>query len=263
MKIFINEKAFELIPQHASISWSPIVIEGVKYDLEDGDALVSVSEEDELRISGLCPTKRHEMPEEITILDRVWLRNDAGTYSRKKETEKDFKGRGRPKAGNKNMKIFINGEKFTITPATSNRAWAPVFIDGVAYAVDDKEKLEAVTRRGVEEWEIEFDHTRILPDEITILDQVWSLNFGGTYNRKQEPTLPFPHAGQVVSLDGVEVEVLHIHGAHFFWYNHEDSFHGVGECADIQTSLIETMRADLAKGLAPKELIALGWSRKC
>jgi hypothetical protein len=167
------------------------------------------------------------------------------------------------------MNIFINGTDFKLISIEPMGLYSPIIVNGSHYDVDKGERLHAIAHSQAEELEIEFDHTRILPDEITILDRVWSLNFGGTYNRKLDivfpslPTLPFPHAGQVVSLDGVEVEVCHVTASGVvFWHNPEDGIYGVIRVEKLRPSLIETMRADLAKGLAPKELIALGWSRK-
>jgi hypothetical protein len=162
------------------------------------------------------------------------------------------------------MKILINGTRFEIVSVLPHASWAPIVYKGVMYDIDKGDDLQSIAHAEEEELTITLEGSDI--KEITILDRVWLRNDAGTYSRKLDPalpTLPFPQPGQVVNLNGVELEVLHIHGAHFFWYNHEDSFHGVAECADIQPSLIETMRADLAKGLGPKELIALGWSRKC
>ena len=95
MKILINNERFTLIlapPHHIqgvpNLSSVSVVLDGAVYLVLDGaKRLQSVahSQAKELTISGLRPTKRHEMPEEITILDRVWLRNGEGTYSRKVE----------------------------------------------------------------------------------------------------------------------------------------------------------------------------------
>jgi hypothetical protein len=164
------------------------------------------------------------------------------------------------------MKIFINGEQFTLTLATRHPTWASVTLEGTDYIVPDKEKLLRLTEiNGTTMLKFRWpDDRRSLPHEFTIIDRVWTYKRDGEYRRKQEPTLPFPHAGQVVSLDGVEIEVCHVTASGVvFWHNPEDGIYGVIRVEKLRPSLIETMRADLAKGLAPKELIALGWSRKC
>jgi hypothetical protein len=158
------------------------------------------------------------------------------------------------------MNIFINGNKFLLNTTQRMLAWYPVFIDGVGYGVDNKERLQSVAHSQAEELQITAEGSNV--KEITILDRVWVRNAYGEYRRKLDPALPFPHAGQVVSLDGVEVEVLHMDRGLVFWYNPEDEIHGMVKACKLKSSLVETLRADLAKGLEPKELIALGWSRK-
>jgi hypothetical protein len=247
MKIFINGNKFLLNTTQRMLAWYPVFIDGVGYGVDNKERLQSVahSQAEELEIKF---DHTVILPDEITILDRVWLLNTAGTYSRKLDPEVDT------------ITILINGTEFKLISIEPMGRYSPIIINGSHYDVDKGERLHAIAHSQAEELKI----TGVsFEQEITILDRVWSCKPGSsTYRPKQDPALPFPHAGQVVSLDGVEVEVLHLDRGIVFWYNPEDEIHGMVKACKLKSSLVETMRADLAKGLGPKELIALGWGRK-
>jgi hypothetical protein len=245
MRIFINGNKFLLNTTQRMLAWYPVFIDGVGYGVDNKERLQSVahSQAEELQI-----TAEGSNVKEITILDRVWVRNAYGEYRRKLDPQEDP------------ITILINGTEFKLISIEPMGRYSPIIINGLHYDVDKGERLHAIAHSQSEELKI----TGVsFEQEITILDRVWSCKPGSsTYHPKQDPTLPFPHAGQVVSLDGVEVEVLHMDRGLVFWYNPEDEIHGMVKACKLKSSLVETLRADLAKGLGPKELIALGWSRE-
>ena len=272
MNIFINGKTFNLTERgpRPSATKPAVVIDGRRYDVDDKKRLQSVFASshkiavlwiDNIAVRWIDSSRA--APHQVTILGQVWSINAEGTYSR--TIRITGSEQQTINAEDKNMKILIGDDYYMLTPqAASNPTWAPLSVDGVAYAIDDLEKLESLHQGYRETLNISWSAGTILV--ATILDQVWSLNAAGTYSRKvdKSPTPgPFLHAGQTVSLDGVEVEVLRLDRGIVFWYDAQAEIHGICDSSKLKSTLAETMRADLARGLQPKELIALGWSRKC
>lgn len=156
--------------------------------------------------------------------------------------------------------ITINSTLFTLTAAYSDEAkrWAPIIINDVRYDVDNREGLRSIAHSQADKLTI----LGVAHKEITILDRVWVLTTTNVFVPKAESAKPFPHVGQVVSLYGTDVEVLHIDRGIAFWYNPIDGIHGMTYASKLRPSQVATLRADLDKGLGAKELIALGWRRE-
>jgi hypothetical protein len=249
MRIFINGTEFKLTarePLTARITKASVILEGTPYNVDDKALLEKVAPKKAHHLTFRWLDSKRPLPHRVTILDRVWQYDENGTYIRVYPTMMGF---------------LINGTDFKLISIEPMGRYSPIIINGSHYDVDKGERLHAIAHSQAEELKI----TGVsFEQEITILDRVWSCKPGSsTYHPKQEPTLPFPHAGQVVNLDGVEVEACHVTASGVvFWHNPEDDIYGVIRVEKLRPSLIETMRADLAKGLGPKELIALGWSRK-
>jgi hypothetical protein len=258
MNIFINGTEFTLTELNAAlarITKAAVIIEGTPYNVDDKALLEKVAPKKAHHLTFRWLDDKRPLPHRVTILDRVWQYDKNGTYGRKLDLHEDMMG------------FLINGTDFKLISIEPMGRYSPIIINGSHYDVDKGERLHAIAHSQAEELKI----TGVsFEQEITILDRVWSCKPGSsTYHPKVDivfpslPTLPFPHAGQVVSLDGVEVEVCHVTASGVvFWHNPEDDIYGVIRVEKLRPSLIETMRADLAKGLGPKELIALGWSRK-
>jgi hypothetical protein len=161
---------------------------------------------------------------------------------------------------NSKMVIHVNRAVFVLDPSPSSILWAPVVIDGAGFFVDHLEALRTVAGNRANVLTIKGYEG----GEITIDDCSWVRRGSGTYVRAHTGTVraqPFPHAGQVGSLHGTDVEVLHFDRGMVFWYNPEEKIHGMVKAEKLKVSLAETLRADIEKGLTAKELIALGWSR--
>jgi hypothetical protein len=246
MKMFINGERFTLTPATSNRAWAPVFIDGVAYAVDDKEKLEALTRrgDEELTI-----TVEGTNIKDITLLDRVWLRNDAGTYSRKLDLPQDLI-----------TIITINEWEVELKAHPSPRPLCRVIVDGGFYEANGRD-LDQLQRFNLLE---ELRITGVaFEQEITVLNRVWSCKPGSsTYHPKVESAKPFPHAGQTVSLDGVEIEVLHLDRGIVFWYNPEDEIHGMVRAEKLKSSLAETMRADLAKGLGPKELVAIGWSRE-
>jgi hypothetical protein len=251
MKLVINGSLhFPLTPARVPSALVQVQFNGGWYCVdakEQLQALLDVPARD--AIVHVVGVARSEMPRELSIFGQGWLRNDEnGTYNQKLDPI---------------TIITINETDFELRAHPSPKLFYSVGVDGVTFEINGEDRDTFARYNLLDEIRVEGfcptkHHER--PEVITIFDHVWLLNFGGTYNQK--PAKPFPHAGQTVSLDGVEIEVLHLDRGIVFWYNPEDEIHGMVRAEKLKSSLAETMRADLAKGLGPKELIALGWSRE-
>jgi len=131
-------------------------------------------------------------------------------------------------------------------------------INGVRYNVDNLEGLQSIAHSQADKLTI----PGLVHNEITILDRVWVHTTMAVFVPKAESAKPFPHVGQVVSFDRTDVEVLHIDRGIVFWYNPIDCIHGMTNASKLRPSQAATLRADMAKGLDAKALIALGWRRE-
>jgi hypothetical protein len=250
MNIFINGTEFKLTARGSLPGLTPaaVIIEGTSYNVDDNKRLHMVAPKKAHRLTFRWLDNKRPLPHQVTVLDRVWQYDENGTYSRKLDLQQD-----------PTTIITINEMPFELRAHPSPKPLVKISVDGFLYEANgaDLDRLQRFNL--LEELRITGVH---FEQEITIFHRVWSCSAGDIYRPKVESAKPFPQAGQTVILDGVEVEVLHLDRGIVFWYNSEDEIHGMVQAEKLKSSLAETMRADLAKGLGPKELIAIGWSRE-